>query len=100
MKSIVYLFIFIGSIFLFSFQIKTKNADKKELEANITNIIKAIQKKDTATLNKYIDSTVGFYVVPPFGVLYHLEKQNSIDFEDYNFRQASFGEIKKNISKL
>ena len=32
--------------------------------------------------------------------MYHLEKQNSIDFDDYNFRQGRFGDFKKNIPKL
>ena len=89
-----------GCCFLFYFDVKKADADKKELEINIINITKAILKKDTATLNKYIDTTVGFYVIPPFGVLYHLGKQNRIDFNDYNFQQGSFGDIKKQIPKI
>lgn len=66
----------------------TNNLNEKD---EIYKIIKAFKKRDEKTLNKYINSSIGFYIIPGPGTLLHFEKIDSISFKNAYFAYHQFG---------
>ncbi len=71
---------------------KTSNTSspKGQFTPHILNIIKALQQKDSTTLQSYIDTTVGCYLLSPYGTL-NLRKTASIEFNSYDYSESNFG---------
>ncbi|MCD9853412.1 hypothetical protein LUD75_01755 [Epilithonimonas sp. JDS] len=51
---------------------------KAELENEIIKLIKAFKTKDEKALNSYIDTNIGFYLIPGPGTLLNFKKTNEI----------------------
>jgi uncharacterized membrane protein YheB (UPF0754 family) len=86
----ILIFIFTTNL-SFSQTKKVNNSFNIELEKNILTIIKAFQQKDSTTLQKYIDTTIRCYEIPPYGTIHNLHKIGSVFFKSYDFLQSSFG---------
>ena len=64
---------------------------KSELENEIIKLLKAFKTKDEKTLNSYIDTNIGFYLIPGPGTLLNFKKTDEISFSDANVSYHKFG---------
>ncbi len=62
-----------------------------ELENEIIKIVKAFKTKNENILNKYIDASIGFYLIPGPGTQLNFKKTNAISFSDSYFSYHNFG---------